>query len=312
MESLIHLIGPLHPPLVHFAVACPILAFLAVACHGIFKKEWLLDSAAALWFLTFLSSTGAFLTGHLFSLHLGMVSQWALLPPETAMKGVLKTHVIWGTLSWVFSFAALGAAIGIFRAKPWPSGVLLSIGFLAALLCGLTGHEGGEMVYGSEESSAASSPLPVGNLSDPLEAARDYRHSLVKMNSKPWNSRTHGHRWVNTYVSKEAADAYKNSNPLPEGSLVVKESFEDLNGKISDVPGPLYVMRKGKAADSPSTGGWQYALAWEKPAAHNPENILMPVKWLPGDSHLSSCVKCHNHFKTSDYVGGIPEGYDLP
>ena len=132
------------------------------------------------------------------------------------------------------------------------------------------------------------------------------------MNSREWNSRTHGHRWVNTYVSKEAVKAYQNSDPMPGGAWVVKESFEDAGGKPSAVPGPLYVMRKGKASDSPSTGGWQFALQWDKPVAGNPEGIQGPVRWLPGDPHLSTCLKCHSHFRAADFLGGVPEGFTNP
>jgi uncharacterized membrane protein len=307
IETLSHLLGTLHPPLVHFAVACPVLAFLALASQFFWKKTWLPQAAASLWILGFFAGLAAWLTGHLFSIHLGMVSEWSPLPPETAMKGVLRDHAILGTLATLVSFIALWAARRTFKGKPLSPKLQLILGFLLAVLFVLTGHEGGEMVYESvEPASLASSAVT----SDPIHLAEGYRQNLVKMNSKPWNSRTHGRRWVNTYVSKEAVEAYKNSNPLPEGSLVVKDSFEDDQGKVSTVPGPLYVMVKGKVADSPGTGGWRYALSWDKPVPGNPEKILESATWLPGDTHLNSCVKCHNRFKAIDYVGGIPEGYE--
>jgi len=308
-ETLGRFLGSLHPPLVHFAVACPILAFLALVSQIFWKKSWLSQAAAALWILGFLASLAALLTGHLFSIHLGMVSEWSPLPPETAMKGVLRDHALLGTLSTLLSFAALWAAGRTLREKPLPRKLQLTLGFLLAVLFALTGHEGGEMVYESVEPSRATGSAPASDL---IRLAGGYRQNLVKMNSKPWNSRTHGHRWVNTYVSKEAVETYKNSNPLPEGSLVVKESFEDRNGKASDVPGPLYVMQKGKVSDSPETGGWRYALSWENPVLGNVEKISEPVTWLSGDPHLNSCVKCHNHFKAADYVGGVPEGDEAP
>jgi hypothetical protein len=66
-------------------------------------------------------------------------------------------------------------------------------------------------------------------------------------------------------------------------------------------------MRKGSTKASPTTGGWEYAFSWEKPVPGNPEGILQPVRHLPGDLALASCVKCHNRFKTADYLGGVPE-----
>src|ERR1039458_4721799 len=86
LETLIHLLGPLHPPLVHFAVACPILAFLALLGQRFWKKTWLSYSAGALWMIGFLSALASIVTGHLFSLYLGMARDWAILTPETVMK----------------------------------------------------------------------------------------------------------------------------------------------------------------------------------------------------------------------------------
>jgi hypothetical protein len=71
-------------------------------------------------------------------------------------------------------------------------------------------------------------------------------------------------------------------------------------------------MAKGRISDSPGTGGWRYALTWEKPAPGNPEKVQGPVTWLNGDAHLSSCMKCHGHFKGQDYLGGVPEGDEAP
>lgn len=305
MDFLIQLLGPLHPPLVHFAVASPILAFFALLAQRIWKAPWLSYCAAALWVFTFLSALAALVSGHLFSLHLGMVSQWSFLPPESAEKGHLRDHALAGTLATLFCFVTLWAALRTFRGRPLSPAFQLALGLSAAGLFGLAGHEGGEMVW---EKEAAATPSQV----DLLKAVGNYREDLVKMNSKPWNSRTHGHRWVNTYVSREAVSAYKNDAPLPEGSLVVKESFQDEGGKPSGTPGPLYVMHKGKEADSPDTHGWQYSLSWDQPVPGNPEGIQMPVKWLPGDPHLASCARCHNHFKGTDFLGGVPDGFENP
>jgi len=309
METFISLLGPLHPPLVHFAVVCPILAFFALLAQWFLKKPWLPYCVASLGVFTFLSAVAAAVTGHLFSLHLGMVPQWALIPPEEAAKGQLRDHALWGTASFLFSLLILAGAIRIFQEKPWPFRIQLILGFVAATLFGMTGREGGEMVYGSKNTPFSFKEAGNGG-ADLFGKTKDYRQNLVQMNSRMWNSRTHGHRWVNTYVSKEGVEAYKNGNPMPEGSLVVKESFQDSGGKASDIPGPLYVMFKGKASDSPDTHGWQYAFRWEKPVEGNPEELQSPVTWLPGDDHLVSCVKCHNHFKASDYLGGVPEGFE--
>ncbi len=319
MEWLSHLLGPLHPPVTHFPIVCSILAVLAFGIGSFKKAGWLLRSAGALWLLSFISALASVLLGHLFAHHLGMTTDWALLPPEEAMKGHLRFHALIGSLGLVFSLVTLPAAWRLLRDDSVSLWFPLLAGLVVAVLFGVTGHEGGEMTYGEEElpssvetpvtSVAESASVASGGL---FELLGDYRKNLVKMNSKTWNSRTHGHRWVNTYVSKEAVAAYKNSDTIPEGAWVVKESFEDVNNQPSQTPGPLYVMRKGKLSDFPRTAGWQYALSWPNPVPGNPEKIQGPVTWLPGDPHLNSCVKCHSHFKTVDYVGGVPEEFANP
>src|SRR5260221_9651237 len=152
MEVLAHFFGSLHPALFHFAVACPIFAFFAVLGHRFWNQPWLSYSAASLWVFGCLAGLGAMVSGHLFSLQLGMVTQWAFFPPESSMKGHLRDHALLGTLSVLSSFFSLWAAARILRKKPWPIGLQLFLGFTLAVLFGLTGHEGGEMVYGSEDN----------------------------------------------------------------------------------------------------------------------------------------------------------------
>jgi uncharacterized membrane protein len=309
MENLIHWLGPLHPVVIHFPVVCPILAFIALVVGFYWPKPWLSHAAAALWVMTFVTAVAALLSGHALSLQFGLVPQWSWIPPLSALHGQLQEHALWGSFSLIFSLMVLIAAWKIFKNEPWPPAINLTLSLILAVSFGITGHEGGEMVYGfnNENTSAASSTSASANLFDSLG---NFHEILVKMNSKPWNSRTHGHRWVNTYVSKEAVDAYKNSNPLPIGSWVVKESFEDENNQPSGTLGPLYVMKKGAVTDSPKTRGWLFAMRWDKPVANNAEKIKEAAIWLPGDTHLNSCLKCHSHFKDEDYMGGVPEGYE--
>jgi uncharacterized membrane protein len=311
VETLIHLLGPLHPAVIHFPIACSLLAFGALLAQWFFKEKWLSYAAASLWAITFLSAIAAFLSGHSLALHFGIVPEWSWIPPEAALKGQLQEHALYGTFSLLFSIATLTAAWNIWNKKPWPLKWNLALGLLLAVGFSLTGYEGGEMVYGFYSGPKAAD-ASASSTNDLLDQCKDFRKTLVKMNTRSWNSRTHGHRWVNTYVSKDAVKAYENSNPLPIGSWVIKESFEDENGGPSRTAGPLYVMKKGAVAEASRTSGWQFAVSWEKPVPNNPEKIKLPVKWLPGDAHLNSCAKCHSRFKDKDYLGGIPEGFEKP
>lgn len=310
MENLIHWLGPLHPAVIHFPIVCSILAFFCLAAKRFWPGEKWSEAAAILWILTFLSALGALFSGHALALEFGIVPQWSWIPPASTLHGQLQEHALWGSGSLLLALIVLIAAVKILKDSPWPHAVNLALGLLLAAAFVVTGHEGGEMVYGFDhEEHPAAVSAGTGDLFDSLG---NFHDNLVKMNSRPWNSRAHGHRWVNTYVSRDAVEAYKQSDPMPLGSLVVKESFEDDNGQPSGILGPLYVMKKGAVSDSPRTHGWLYAFKWDKPAPDNPEHLKDAVKWLPGDGHLASCIKCHSHFKDEDYMGGVPDGFENP
>lgn len=315
MENWMHWLGPFHPAVIHFPIVCSILAFVALASEFYWRKFWLSQATAVLWIVTLITAVVSLFSGHALSLQFGIVLQWSWVPPESALHGQLREHALWGSFSLLFSFIVLIAAWKILKSRPWPLTINLTLGFILAVCFGVTGHEGDEMVYGFDNppaSSASAGNISAASSDHLFDSLENFHETLVMMNSHPWNSRSHGHRWVNTYVSKESVEAYKNSNPLPVGSLVVKESFEDEKGQPSGTPGPLYVMKKGAVADSPRNHGWVFAMRWDKPMANNPEKIKEAVQWLPGDAHLYSCLKCHSRFKDEDYMGGIPDGYENP
>ncbi|HJT25431.1 MAG TPA: hypothetical protein VJ873_12730, partial [bacterium] len=90
LETLASQIGNLHPPMVHFPVISSILALFAFICGTYFKRDWLKLTSAWLWVITFLTSFPSVLTGHLFALHLGLVSHFTPLPTAAPMKGLLR------------------------------------------------------------------------------------------------------------------------------------------------------------------------------------------------------------------------------
>lgn len=310
LDFLIHQIGNLHPPMVHFPVIASILALFAFACGTYFKRDWLRLTAAWLWVITFLTVFPSLFTGHLFALHLGLVTHFTPIPSAAPMRGLLRQHVLLAMAGTLLSFLTLANALQIFRGKFWPTGTHILFGLATSLAFGVAGHIGGKMVYGEGAPVSAEGAGNAGAYRDIFERVKNFKTDLVQMNSKMWFSKAHGKRWVNTYVSKEAVEAYKNSDPLPEGTMIFKDSFEDAGGKPSNVPGPVWVKVKERITDSPASGGWLFGLKWDQPVPNNPESISGPVTWLPGDAHLSYCLECHSHFKAVDYVGGIPEGYD--
>jgi uncharacterized membrane protein len=156
MDFLAENIGWLHPPATHFPIVCSILAILAFAVGHWMKKDWLLKSASALWILTFLTGVPSVVLGHLFAHHLGLTTQWSWLPPESALKGQLRFHALLGSLGLIVSAATLWGAVRLAQGKPGPFRLQLILGLATAVLFGAAGHEGGEMVYGSDEDTPSS------------------------------------------------------------------------------------------------------------------------------------------------------------
>lgn len=117
----------------------------------------------------------------------------------------------------------------------------------------------------------------------------DYK-SYTVINSTPHKSESHEKRLVTIYVNKTGADAYRKlSAPLPEGTIIAKETFEDKNGK----PGKLVeisVMKKLKAGQSKDSGDWYFAVL-------NPDGTLK-------EENGKTCIECHS-FSANDYVFGV-------
>jgi uncharacterized membrane protein len=155
MENLIHWLGPLHPVFIHFPIVCSILALFALLGRSLWPKhEW--DQAAAfLWLLTFFFGLLSFFSGHALALQFGILSQWTWVPPESALHGQLQEHVLWGSFALLFALAVLAAAWKIFREESWPHWLNLSLALVLAVAFGVTGHEGGEMVYGFDHETAS-------------------------------------------------------------------------------------------------------------------------------------------------------------
>jgi hypothetical protein len=255
-------------------------------------------SAAALWVVAFATCLPAIVTGQSFARHLGLVSGPSPIPPAQVLGGLLREHVLWGLAATALLAACAWGGVRLLRDKPWSPRWQGVLGLGAVLAVAATGHHGGEMVYGAAPDAVPGADAGI------VERVSDYRKTLHRVSRSAWLSPTHGRRFVQTYVSKGAVAAYREGEPLPPGTLVVKDSYE---GTPDGPAGPLYIMEKGPKGSAPGTGDWSYALVWDEPTPGNPEGLSAPVTWRPGDPGLSSCIKCHARFKALDYMGGVPE-----
>src|SRR5688572_16350007 len=93
-----------------------------------------------------------------------------------------------------------------------------------------------------------------------LEVGADWK-SYTKVNKAMFKSDTHGGRMVDTYVNNIGLEAFKKTEDMPVGSIVVKTSKDSDDG----TDGPIFVMEKRAPGFNKDHGDWWYAIHWENP-----------------------------------------------
>lgn len=139
-----------------------------------------------------------------------------------------------------------------------------------------------------------------GTSGDPT--AKNYS-SWRRYNSAPYNSSTHGNRYVSNYGNARAVryGKLKKGEKLPVGSIIAKDSFTVTKNK-SVFAGALFLMEKLPEGRSPNTGDWRY-------------QMIMPDGSLFGDTEgaaakeVAFCHGCHAIRKDSDYLYFMPEKF---
>jgi len=170
------------------------------------------------------------------------------------------------------------------------------LGILAGLL--LSCATGPTMTVNAPDLEAVYAPLDVG---------ADYA-SWKKVSKGTWESKTHGHRFVEIYVNDVGYDAYVHDQELPPGSIVVKTSKENAGGKPSDVDGPIFVMKKEAPGYFPEHNDWFYAFHWAKPTPAQAKALGGPVYWRGKSEKVRYCWKCHENYDRE--LGGVAEGHE--
>ena len=138
----------------------------------------------------------------------------------------------------------------------------------------------------------------------PLETGSDWA-TYEKVSTTPWVSKTHGGRFVETYVNAVGAAAYKSDAPVPEGTVIVKISWENEGGKASTKAGPIFVMKKEAAGYSPDHEDWSYGIHWAEPTEAQKKFLGGPIYWRGKSGKVEYCVKCHDNYDRE--LGGIPK-----
>jgi hypothetical protein len=128
----------------------------------------------------------------------------------------------------------------------------------------------------------------------PLEVGGDYLQ-YTKLTPEPFLSAVHGNRLVNVYVTPSAAQAYLSGGEMPVNAVVVKDSFENVNGQPGPA-GPIFVMQKRAPGYAPEHGDWYYGLYWAQPNG----KVLAAQGKEPG---VGYCISCHDSYDRQ--LGGL-------
>ena len=123
-------------------------------------------------------------------------------------------------------------------------------------------------------------------------------------NAAPYQSATHGNRYVNNYVNSRAAYLYvkfEQAGKMPVGAVVAKDSFvAHGDGKVG--VGPLFVMEKMKAGFSKETGDWRYTMVM-------PNGSKFGETKGKNAAGMKFCAECHSSVAEQDHLFFLPEEY---
>lgn len=110
--------------------------------------------------------------------------------------------------------------------------------------------------------------------------ATAYSSWSMKINKKPFLSKAHGGMFVTTYANQTAEAAIKSkSSTLPIGSILVKESHADQNGKPG-MKATIFAMEK-------TTDGWIWVTT----------DATGHVMEKGNSTQMQMCAQCHHSAK---------------
>lgn len=145
----------------------------------------------------------------------------------------------------------------------------------------ITGDEAAA-VYACLQDSLAKSYAKAG-----VAEVAGYQ-SWANIAKHPYQSATHGSRYVNNYADATGAPAYKKfeqAGEMPKGAVLAKDSFVvHTNGKVQ--AGPLFAMEKMADGWNEATRDWRYTII-------QPDGSVGGVTGGKG-MDMQFCADCHN------------------
>jgi hypothetical protein len=122
-----------------------------------------------------------------------------------------------------------------------------------------------------------------------------------RYNTAPYQSSTHGNRYVNNYANAKASryGAYDSAGILPVGSVIAKDSFVvDKEGAAA--PGPLFIMEKMAEGFNYVSGDWRYTMIL-------PDGSRFGATKGDNAGRVEFCISCHLAREKFDHLFFLPE-----
>lgn len=118
----------------------------------------------------------------------------------------------------------------------------------------------------------------------------------------PYQSATHGSRYVNNYANATGAPTYakfEEGGTMPVGSVLAKDSFEvHTDGTVA--VGPLFVMEKMQSGFNQDSQDWKYTMIM-------PTGTVFGVTDGKNSDGMTFCYQCHTTADDTDSLMFLPE-----
>jgi len=133
----------------------------------------------------------------------------------------------------------------------------------------------------------------------------DGYQSWANLATAPYQSATHGGRYVNNYVNATGTPRYtqyEDVGTMPSGAVLAKDSFVvNQNGTTSI--GPLFIMEKMQEGFDAGTHDWRYAMVM-------PNGSVFGTTGGDGSASVQFCAECHAAVAESqDSLFFLPEEF---
>ncbi len=120
-----------------------------------------------------------------------------------------------------------------------------------------------------------------------LTDVEDYQ-SWTNLATVPYQSATHGERYVNNYVNATGAPRYtqyEEVDTMPSGSVIAKDSFVVKQNGATSI-GPLFIMEKMPGGFDAGTHDWRYTMTM-------PNGSVFGTTGGTGSANVQFCAECH-------------------